>query len=80
MQLLLQDSSFSLSSSHFKEGQWRSRGPAWLFRVTTRIGWEHSSPEAASRCSQPFCHAAAGWPHAGDTAWLQSQLSSPDQS
>lgn len=54
MQPPLQDPSFSLSSPHFKEGQWRSKGPAWPFRVTTRIGWEPSSPEGAPRCPQPW--------------------------
>lgn len=48
------DPFFSLRSPHFKEGQWRSKGPAWPFRVTTRIGWEHSSPRAAPRFSQPW--------------------------
>lgn len=28
MQLPLEDPSFSLSSPHFKEGQWRSKGPS----------------------------------------------------
>lgn len=54
MQPPLQDPSFSLSSPHFKEGQWRSKGPAWPFRVTTRIGWEPSSSEGAPRCPQPW--------------------------
>lgn len=48
------DPFFSLRSPHFKEGQWRSKGPARPFRVTTRIGWEHSSPRAAPRFSQPW--------------------------
>lgn len=48
------DPFFSLRSPHFKEGQWRSKGPAWPFRVTTSIGWEHSSPRAAPRFSQPW--------------------------
>lgn len=47
MQLPLQDPSFSLSSPHFKEGQGSCL-------VTTRVGWEPSSPEAAPRCPQPW--------------------------
>lgn len=39
-----------------------------------------SSPQIFPALASSFCHTAAGWPHAGDTGWLQSQLSSQDQS
>lgn len=80
MQLLLQEPSFSLSSLHFKEGQWRSKGPAWPFRGHYQFWVGAQQPFSNPPFSQPFCHTPAGWPHAGDTGWLQSQLSSRDQS
>lgn len=62
MQLLLQEPSFSLSSLHFKEGQWRSKGPAWPFGVSIRIGWEHSSPLATPRSPSPSATLLLGGP------------------